>query len=219
MAKNKKESFFWTSYSDLMTSLFFIMLVLFVLSIAMLHKRNIATQEELNHIRRLEQSIENINSRYFIYDDKHKRHTLKDINVTFNKGSADIRDIPGDQRIKLLEAGKSIREFIKVTKDTIPDAQYLLIVEGQSSKDNYDIDEYFNNDVLSYQRALSLVKLWANEEIIFNDEACEVIVSGSGQNSLFRVEPDNQDNRANQRFVIHIIPKPGAIKKKEDKED
>ena len=32
MAKRKKESFFWISYSDLMTSLFFIMLVLFVLS-------------------------------------------------------------------------------------------------------------------------------------------------------------------------------------------
>ena len=35
----KKESFFWTSYSDLMTSLFFVMLVLFILVIVLLHKR------------------------------------------------------------------------------------------------------------------------------------------------------------------------------------
>ena len=35
----KRESFFWTSYSDLMTSLFFIMLTLFVLVIVLLHKR------------------------------------------------------------------------------------------------------------------------------------------------------------------------------------
>ena len=38
MAKKKRESFFWTSYSDLMTSLFFIMLTLFVLAIALLHR-------------------------------------------------------------------------------------------------------------------------------------------------------------------------------------
>ena len=37
--KKGKESFFWTSYSDLMTSLFIIMLVLFVLVIVLLHKR------------------------------------------------------------------------------------------------------------------------------------------------------------------------------------
>ena len=32
MANKKKQSFFWVSYSDLMTSLFFIMLLLFVLA-------------------------------------------------------------------------------------------------------------------------------------------------------------------------------------------
>ncbi len=48
----KKESFFWTSYSDLMTSLFFVMLVLFVLTVVLLNKKMIeikritdATQE------------------------------------------------------------------------------------------------------------------------------------------------------------------------------
>lgn len=211
MKKNKSESFFWTSYSDMMTSLFFIMLVLFVLTIVMLHKRNDATAEELNQIKQLEQSIENINSQYFTYDNKYKRHTLKEIDVSFNTGSADINDIPLMQRNRLIEAGEAIQEFIKAAIDTIPDAQYLLIVEGQSSKDGYYKDEYFNNDVLSFQRALSLVKLWEGRNIAFNNEVCEIIVSGSGQNSLFRVEPDDQTNRANQRFVIHIIPKPGAI--------
>ena len=42
----KKESFFWTSYSDLMTSLFFIMLTLFVLVIVLLHKRMEATEKQ-----------------------------------------------------------------------------------------------------------------------------------------------------------------------------
>lgn len=36
---HKQESYFWTSYSDLMTSLFFVMLVLFVLASAMLKNK------------------------------------------------------------------------------------------------------------------------------------------------------------------------------------
>ena len=47
----KKESFFWTSYSDLMTSLFFVMLVLFILVIVLLHKRMEATEAQLQEIK------------------------------------------------------------------------------------------------------------------------------------------------------------------------
>ena len=45
----------------------------------------------------------------------------------------------------------------------------------------------------------------------FDGLPCEVIISGSGQSSKFRVKPDNAKNKKNQRFVIHIIPKPGII--------
>ena len=38
MAK-KQESYFWTSYSDLMTSLFFVMLILFALACSMLKNK------------------------------------------------------------------------------------------------------------------------------------------------------------------------------------
>ena len=40
MSASKKESFFWTSYSDLMTSLFFVMLVLFVLGLVISKNAN-----------------------------------------------------------------------------------------------------------------------------------------------------------------------------------
>ena len=43
-----KKSFFWASYADLMTSLFFIMLTLFVLTIVMLKRQSEATETELN---------------------------------------------------------------------------------------------------------------------------------------------------------------------------
>jgi hypothetical protein len=64
---------------------------------------------------------------------------------------------------------------------------------------------------LSYARALSLVNLWKDNDINFDGNTCEVIISGSGTESPFRLQPDVAGNKANQRFVIHIIPKPGII--------
>ena len=51
--KKQKESFFWTSYADLMTSLFFIMLVLFVLVIVLWHKRMEVTEQQLAEIEKV----------------------------------------------------------------------------------------------------------------------------------------------------------------------
>jgi flagellar motor protein MotB len=214
MNKNKKESFFWTSYSDLMTSLFFVMLVLFVLVIVLLHNKMMdiegerkATQNQLDKITEIQNATENINNQYFQYDKEFKRHTLNDINVSFRTGSSDIFDISDTDRGKLLKAGSAIFAFMSKAERELPEAKYMLILEGQSSKDNY-----IYNYELSYQRALSLYKYWLNHNIPIDKlKNCEVIISGSGQSSRFRVEPDVASNKNNQRFVIHIIPKPGVI--------
>lgn len=213
MSKSKKESFFWTSYSDLMTSLFFVMLVLFILTIALLHKKLVeiegernANQAQLDKIKEIEESIKNINSQYFEYDSLYKRHTLKNINISFQRGSSNIIDIPEDQLNRLLEVGRSIKSFVDNAISKNSHVKYLLIIEGQSSKDNYP-----NNYELSYERALALIKYWSRNQVIFDSHYCEVIISGSGQASPFRIDPDVAGNEANQRFVIHIIPKPGII--------
>ena len=208
MGKSKKESFFWTSYSDLMTSLFFIMLVLFVLTIALLHSKITATQAELDKITELNTSIQKIDKQYFQYDSTFKRHTLKDIDISFRTNSYDINDLDSVDLKKLYSAGLAIRSFMLDVQKQIPEAEYLLIVEGQSSRDNY-----YHNYELSYARALSLVKFWVTNDIRFDDLPCELIISGSGQSSKFRNQPDDASNKSNQRFVIHIIPKPGVLDK------
>lgn len=249
MSKNRKESFFWTSYSDLMTSLFFIMLVLFILVIVLLHNKMIdianrndeitklnneaqsqlytitnlqkvtqaqldtitnlqkVTQEQLDKIKEIQKATENINTNYFQYDKTFKRHTLKDIKVSFSKNSANINDISAHDLEKLKKAGKSIVDFMSKPEIVQSEASYMLILEGQSSKDNYSL-----NNELSYRRALSLYNFWIDNNIRVDQlDNCEVIISGSGQSSKFRIEPDNANNEDNQRFVIHIIPKPGII--------
>lgn len=213
MSRNRSNTF-WLSYSDLMTSLFFIMLVLFIVCIVKLKGINTqldnevnAKREQLRKIEELNNSIKEINDKYFEYDDQFKRHTLKNIEVSFNTYSSNINDIGQDQLDKLLNAGQAIVFFMNSAKKKIPKAQYLLIVEGQSSK-----DYYMRNYELSYERALALIKFWSSNGIEFDSLGnCEVLISGSGQSSKFRVHPDIRGNKDNQRFVIHIIPKPGII--------
>jgi outer membrane protein OmpA-like peptidoglycan-associated protein len=213
-----------------MTSMFFVMLVLFVFTIVVYHNKIIkfdeylnkiteleyqleqakekgkATQEQLDKIAEIEESIKNIDPQYFEYDSQYKRHTLKNISVSFGRGSSNIYDIPKSQLNRLLSVGRSIKSFVDSAVKEKPNVKYLLILEGQSSKDNYE-----RNYELSYKRALSLFKYWQKESIHFNADHCEVIISGSRYESPSRVKPDNASNAQNQRFVIHIIPKPGII--------
>lgn len=226
----KKESFFWTSYSDLMTSLFFVMLLLFIMSIVLAHNAVveltktietidsllITSEEKLRKIEELQESVKKIDTTYFEYDSIFKRHTLRSISVSFKAGSSDINDISGKDRWRLFKAGEAITSFLKDVKKTIPNAEYLIIIEGQSSSDHYP----YNNE-LSYARALALKRFWDKNGIKFDDLPCELLVSGSGRDSKFRIKPEGHieykngkayrwvPNAKNQRFVIHIIPKPG----------
>ena len=195
-----------------MSSLFFIMLVLFVLTVVMLQKQvkemermKEATEAEMKKIKEIQNAISNIDPTYFAYNAEHKKHILK-IDVGFQTNSADIIDINKNTRLQLLNAGKAINRFIEEACKKY-NAQYLLIIEGQASKDNF-----IRNNELSYERALALVNYWKSNGVYFNPEQCEVIVSGSGQDGTLRIQPDVAGNVKNQRFLIHILPKPGVIK-------
>lgn len=208
--KAKKESYFWASYSDLMTSLFFVMLVLFVLTIALLHKRMVeiederkATQAQLDKINEVQKATQNIDAKYFDYRSEYKKHILK-ISVWFASQSSSLDNISSSTLQELKEAGKSIERFIALnSRDGI---QYVLIIEGQSSKDAYS-----KNYELSYERALALKQFWEENGINLGAN-CEVLISGSGDGKLSGTGlMREKEESANQRFLIHIVPKYGTI--------
>lgn len=208
-----KKSFFWASYADLMTSLFFIMLVLFVLTVIMLKQQadiardgKTAMEEQIKKIEEIENAVNNIDANWFDYNKEFKKHILK-IDVSFPKGKSDIVYIPENIQEQLIKAGKSIESFI-ISAHNQYNVDYLLIVEGQASRDNYPY-----NYELSYSRALSLVRFWRSKGLTFDQDECELIISGSGQEGKLRTMPDNATNTTNQRFLIHIVPKPGIIEK------
>ena len=209
----KNKSFFWTSYSDLMTSLFFVMLLLFVTTVTMMHSIQVATEKEIEKIRQLEHSVQAIDSRYFEYNKEFKKHVLK-IDVEFPIYDSNIESIDLQAKKNLLEAGKSIVEFID-SAYTKYQAPFLVVVEGQSSKGPYWRNVHENNDVLSYERALALVNFWEANNISLRDkdyaQKCELLICGSGDKGVMRIKPDVPTNPKNQRFLIHVIPKPGII--------
>lgn len=195
----KRESYFWTSYSDLMTSLFLIMLVLFALVIVLLHNRMKATEEELQEIKTVQQSTQDLSAAYFTYRPDYKKYVLK-YSVQYPSGLSLIEEAENPEVLPYLRAaGEEIKNFLKRHHDT----QYLLIIEGQASRDNYKY-----NYGLSYGRALDLVRYWQKGcGIVFGDN-CEIQIAGSGDGMLRSTDKMREPNEVlNQRFLIHIIPK------------
>lgn len=213
--KKSKNSYFWTSYSDLMTSLFFVMLVLFALTTIMLKRQNDMiekdkemiekdkeiTEKRLAEITRIEESTRDLEGEYFGYDSVYNKFILN-IDCQFPVQKYEINLLDKDTRNKLMDAGQQIKDFLEKHSEN----QYLVIVEGQASADS----EYFTgfNYNLSFQRALSLVKFWAtNPDVKFSSNNCELQIAGSGDGRLSAKTMRDSVNEKNQRFLIYIIPK------------
>jgi hypothetical protein len=193
--KGKDTDFFWPSFTDLMTSLFFIMLVLYVL-----------TYLKLTKIKEIQKSLGALPSEYFIYNDEFKKHILN-VSVNFKRGSANMLDLKLETRLKIRIAGKVLERILRDSLPTDQNIKYLLVIEGQASKDNAPI-----NDELSYSRAISLRNFWFGSKPNMNKVLpnCEVIIAGSGQYGVPRDTPDIPPK--NQRFMITVIPKIGNIR-------
>jgi Na+-transporting methylmalonyl-CoA/oxaloacetate decarboxylase gamma subunit len=219
-SNEKKRDFFWLSYSDLMTSLFFVMLVLFILVYSMQNKlisdlennnqTLTAAKEELERIKEVEKIVNNIDKNYFRYDSINKKHIL---NMTFQfpTNNAEIMKLDPAIRIDFFKAGKSILTMIDaLKKDTTIQGEkikFFIVVEGQASNDGWN-----GNDDLSYHRAQSLVKFWKENNVGLDTlKNCEIVIAGSGVKGTPRDEPDIPP--ANQRFLITIVPKIGKMRK------
>ncbi|WP_149277652.1 WG repeat-containing protein [Pareuzebyella sediminis] len=200
----KKNNIFWIGYSDLMTSLFFVMLVLFVVTVGFLRYKIKTTEEELQKIEELQTAIKRLPQEYFEYQPSYKRFKLKE-HVQFKKESSLIEPSYDEY---LTKVGKSIESLIDSLRQTEElnklDIKYVVIIEGMAS-----MDDYQRNYELSYERALSLYRFWKSRNIVFDPHVCEVQISGSGTEGIGRYTGDEE--YLNQQFLIQIIPKLGKI--------
>ena len=205
--KNKNAGFFWPSYADLMTSLFFIMLVLFVLTIALLKKEQshlIVKAEQLERIKKIDDQINSLkDNEVFEYLPTCKKYIVKSLKgieiFEPNKSIIKKKYIP-----KTVEAGKAVEDFLKkLNLDS--NNSFLLVIEGNMAN-TYDKSiskESKYGYQKSYERALAVYNLWQSNGINLRKYNAEIIISGSGFNGNCRDEVEEN----NKRFSIQIIPK------------
>lgn len=209
----KKTGFFWVSYADLMTSLFFVMLVLYVITFSVLQIELANGRIAVTKIKKIEEiqkALESLDKEYFEFDDLNKRYKLS-IDAQFRAGSNQITDIPLGKRQEIYEAGVELYNQLESVINSNPNVDYLLVIEGNTARYKGN----FNNDPdrgyrLSYQRALALYNYWSSRGIDFRKLApqCEIIIAGSG---YFGQSRDNNNEQKNKRFTIQITSKVGKL--------
>lgn len=224
MAKTKQKDSFWTSYSDLMTSLFFVMLVLFIISFirvgrqmneikssneqldSLLHDAN-ADREQLEQILQLDSLFSTLSHNTTLaYDSKGRMFYAKALvgKEIFHPYTSTIKE----EYTGLVDSiGYDIDAVLrKLNKNN--QFHYQLVIEGTAAI-RWDELKTANRDnedmyLLSYQRSLTLYKKWKAQKLDLRKYNTEIIIAGSGFNGNNR---DNKVEENNKRFIIQIIPK------------
>ncbi len=219
MSKKNRGDFFWVSYADLMTTLFFVMLVLFVLTVVHLkleQEKIIAEVEDLQKIVQLEEQFKPLEEDgNFIYLAECKKFVAKSLRgkEIFEPGKTVILSEHVEATV---EVGKKIESFLNALQENNNDFSYLLVIEGNMAN-SYD-RKYDKNDLngykTSYDRALAVYHLWQKNNVDFRKSNVEVLIAGSGYNGLCREDRSTGDYKSsedveayNKRFSIQIIPK------------
>lgn len=231
--EDNRKNFFWTSYVDLMTALFAVVLVLFILSFKQFddsRKKLLANADELKLIKEVKKNLEVLMSdtTFFKYEKKYKRYRLaQDIKFKLNECNLDKQSVENFEETneQLLNTGEKLKNIIISLKDkkdsdtSMKEISYLMIISGRSS--DLQGNDTTHNYNLSYERAYSLYNFW-KPIIDFDDTTYQKFldfqIAGNGIGGIGRVEKtyiagklDENEEMKNQTFLIQIIPKVGKI--------
>ncbi len=207
MEDNNTKGSFWPSYVDIMTTLFAIMLVLFVVSYSRFKVKEQELQVLADHfieIIDIYDAVGNIDSTKFEYNESYSKNIFK-LEIEYQPKEFELNRLQLDKDGKIEEAN-ALREQIKNAGDSIKvtiqnlqkkenlkrDIKYLVVIEGQSSKIPFkDYDPVWrNNYTLSYLRAWNLHKFWQEHGIDFTKmDRCELVICGSGEEGVPRIVP------------------------------
>lgn len=232
MKRHEDNGSFWLSYSDLMTSMFFIMLVLFIVclvKVSMSFKElerekqkteqilaeTKASNEQLQQILQLDKQFKELsNSTRLAYDEQKKMFYAKDfvgveIFDPYTGNNLEEATKILDKYLPTVEAvGADLKSILDKLHHENPNFRYQLVIEGTAAIPwKEKVSGTYNADSpvmynLSYRRALALYNMWKGLNL--RKYNTEIIIAGSGFNGINR---DNIKEDNNKRFIIQIIPK------------
>ena len=215
---SNNNSSFWPSYVDIMTTLFAITLILFVVSFARFKIKETELQESNEVLQTLVDEYENIvtvystvskidSTQYFDYNAQYLKH-LFTVDVVYQDKEYQIDKLKLDQidpkmaertRADVVKAGRIVMETIQSLEqsDSIDNnIKFLVVIEGQSSRLKYNESDWKNNYTLSYLRAQYLNEFWKQNGIDIDAiPRCELIISGSGEQGVPRAIPKEMELR------------------------
>lgn len=212
--ENKGKGFFWPSYVDLLTALFAIVLVLFVLSFKLFKDKTEDLEKEKKKYQVMASQYERIQkidtqiialtkSGLFQYDPDYKRFIVKSFigHPIFDPESFVIYSHYKDTARKV---GNTIKNLINSFNND-KDISFVVLIESTTALrwDGNPRGTIDGNYELSYKRSLALIKLWKEQGIEFGPNT-EIIIAGSGIHGVGR-DKENEEN--NRRFLIQVIPK------------
>lgn len=218
MAKKGKNDFFWPSYVDLMTNLFAIMLVLFVVSFFLFSKRNgelKVRQKQYERIMQLQAQFKSLSDNELLrYDEAHRIFVVQAFEGKELFAPNDTTILPS-YRDLVRRVGEKLDTMLTTVSDHF---NYLMVIEGYSAnmvinRDTHEMewgpDRGFNYR-LSYDRAKALYNYWRTSCSIDlrKHPNVEVLLCGSGLNGIHR---DPRIEMNNKRFVVQIIPRVAKI--------
>ena len=229
--KSNTDEHFWPSYVDLMTSIFFVMLVLFIVSYVLLvsklketeHLKQLAEFKaaELDLLNGVKRTVESLleDTTFFIYEKKYNRYRLAQ-NIEFEKNEYEINELKVknflEVKNQLTETGNKVKMILdsllskKKNDPQYRNISYVMIITGRASEEGLPDVNYH----LSYNRAYSLYQFWKTNVTDFDNpktyrEIVDFQIAGVGSGGIGRFPPS--EDTKNRGFIIQIIPKIGQV--------
>ena len=185
----KSRDFFWLSYADVMTSMFFVMLVLYVVSFVLYQQKINELNKVITELGVAQDSIKIVADKYkiietveknleplkkdsllFSYNKQYKRYSLTfQIEFEENRFVINEYDLKNYKKtiIVLNDVSSKLKEVItkleRQKKDSVEykNISYLIVVSGSAS--DLKNDNTDDNYLLSFKRAYYLYKYWKEE--------------------------------------------------------
>lgn len=219
----KKGNIFWIGYSDLLTSLFLVSLILFLVFGGFAAKTKaeldecIKKNEDLNKEIALVHNIEDIQLALKKIADSDAFEPMDNgmyrmrYEVSFPQGISEFAKLSKKDLEKCQNAGIVLMSEIKKLNQEFKGVEFLVIIEGlaQRREDYQNLAKSREGYVLSYERAVGLKEYWESIGLDFSKKNlnCELLTSGSGYYGKNRAKV----SRDNRKFIIQIIPKLGRF--------